>query len=146
MRKIVVVDIDGTLADGNHRLHHLYPKENRDWDAFYARVKDDTPHQDVIELVDALNCSNFYQIYLLTGRREETREATIEWLSRFNVEYRNLIMRPSGHYEDDHIWKPRVITEIGTHRIAFVLEDRNRVVKAIRDLGVRVLQVAPGDF
>jgi hypothetical protein len=31
----ILVDIDGTLADCTHRLHHIQ-KQPKDWDAFFA--------------------------------------------------------------------------------------------------------------
>jgi len=142
--KLVIVDLDGTLADGTHRLHHIHPKETRNWDAFYEKVAEDTPHKDVISLVECL-CSR-YTIVILTGRREETRTETEQWLTAFRVPHDMLIMRPEGNRTDDHHWKPEVLRQFGLHNIAFVIEDRNRIVKVLREMGLRVLQVADGDF
>ena len=35
--KAFIFDIDGTLADASHRLHHIQ-NGNKDWDAFFARA------------------------------------------------------------------------------------------------------------
>ena len=40
----IICDIDGTLADLHHRLHHI-KNGNKNWDAFFAEVKDDLPIQ-----------------------------------------------------------------------------------------------------
>lgn len=143
MSNIVIVDIDGTIADGNHRLHHLQ-KEPRDWEAFYEEVHMDEPHHDVIGMVNAL--AEQYMIVLLTGRREETREATETWLHEHEVSFHALIMRPEGNRVDDHIWKIQVGRLFGLNNIAFVVEDRNRIVEAWREAGVRCVQVADGNF
>lgn len=37
----VVFDLDGTLADGDHRLHHI-TGETKDWRAFFAACGDDS--------------------------------------------------------------------------------------------------------
>jgi trehalose-6-phosphatase len=142
--KLVFVDLDGTLADGTHRLHHIHPKKTRNWDLFYEKVLEDAPHQDIIDMVNILVAN--YTVILLTGRREETRKDTEQWLRHFSVRYHGLIMRPEGNKTDDHIWKPEVLRQFGLHNIAFVMEDRNRIVKTLREMGLRVLHVAEGDF
>lgn len=50
MKQIVIFDIDGTLANAEHRVHHLQ-KEPKDWDAFFAGCTQDTPIEPVMELV-----------------------------------------------------------------------------------------------
>ena len=35
----VVVDLDGTLADCTHRLHHIRGRRRKNWDAFFAGWK-----------------------------------------------------------------------------------------------------------
>lgn len=143
MSNIAIVDIDGTIADCEHRMEHI-KKEPRDWDSFYEGVLGDSPHPDMIALVNAL--SDKYCLILLTGRREETREETEQWLALHEVEYHALIMRPKGHREDDTTWKIGIGKLFGLGNIAFVLEDRNRIVEAWRKAGVRCLHVADGPF
>lgn len=57
-------------------------------------------------------------------------------------------MRPAGDHRQDNIVKVELLAEIrkdfGNPFLWF--DDRNQVVDAIRAEGVRVLQVAPGDF
>lgn len=143
MGNLVIVDIDGTIANGEHRIHHIR-KEPRDWDAFYEDCDQDEPHLEVIEMVNAL--AERYVIVLLTGRREETREQTEEWLANNEVTYHLLIMRPEGNRRDDDVWKLEVGSLFGLTNIAFVVEDRNRIVEAWRKAGVRCIQVADGNF
>jgi len=146
VKTLVVVDLDGTIADGSHRLHHLYPKEERNWDKFYAECSLDTPHEDVIDLVRALKTYGL-TIVILTGRREETRSETLHWLDHNGVPYDILMMRPKGHRVDDHKWKPEVLELLGgPDSIMMVIEDRNRIVTTLREKGYRVLQVADGNF
>lgn len=143
MGNIVIVDLDGTLANGEHRVHHLR-KEERDWDAYYEDVLLDEPHPEMVDLVNAI--ADDYLIVILTGRREETRAETEEWLGNHEVTYHVLIMRPEGNRVDDNVWKLSVGKLMGYHNIAFVVEDRNRIVEAWRTAGVRCIQVADGNF
>jgi phosphoglycolate phosphatase-like HAD superfamily hydrolase len=144
MTNIVLVDLDGTLANCDHRLHHIQPGPERDWDAFYESCHLDQPHLDMIRMVNAI--SDHYLVIILTGRREETRAVTEEWLHEHGVEFHALIMRPVGNRTDDHVWKIEVGRLFGLGNIAFVVEDRNRIVEAWREAGLRVLHVADGPF
>jgi hypothetical protein len=57
-------------------------------------------------------------------------------------------MRKNDDHRHDTEVKPELLREngIGLETIAFVLEDRNSMVKKWRDLGLICLQVAEGDF
>ncbi len=39
-KNTVIFDIDGTLADCSHRLHHIQ-KDPADWDGFYEACEDE---------------------------------------------------------------------------------------------------------
>lgn len=148
MIDVVVVDLDGTIADCTHRLHFIQG-EVKDWDAFYNACKDDAPIDSMIKMVKALN-ERFYHIVFLTGRSEMARSATDEWLVNNSLwDYDTLLMRPLGDYRDDSVVKLELLQNYMKgcdDQIAFILEDRNSVVKSFRDAGFKVLQVAEGDF
>ena len=59
-----IFDIDGTIADCNHRVHHLSGR-TKDWAAFNAAMTDDTPIDSTIEVMTALSF-NFAIILLLS--------------------------------------------------------------------------------
>lgn len=149
--KIVVVDIDGTIAKVGDRLKHLQ-ESPKNWDKFYERCNEDEPIQNIIELVKTLGMK--YEIVFLTGRRESLREKTLSWVWRkFNIDelkiFRfDLLMRPDGDFRHDTKVKLEQFLKMGykVEDIYLVLEDRNSMVKMWRDLGVTCLQVAEGDF
>ena len=147
MKKFVICDIDGTLANIDHRVHFLKDKPI-DWEAFYRDTDKDKLIKPIAELVHVL--SRTYQIVFLTGRSENEREMTISWLRSHNADVNNseLIMRKKDDHRGDQIVKLERAMEEGLvpQRVAFVLEDRNRVVKAWREAGYTCLQVAEGDF
>src|SRR5687767_5350179 len=83
-RKTVIVDIDGTLFDSRHRLHHVLEKpKNRP--AFHAKHVDDKPIAAVAAMVRALGKS--HQIVLLTGRPVTHYDNTVRQLDREGIPF-----------------------------------------------------------
>lgn len=144
MKQIVIVDIDGTVAKVGERLKYL-KMEKPDYDKFYASCFEDEPIQEMVDLVD--NLQGIYEIVFCTGRREEVRVVTERWLER-NGLFGKVLMRPNKDHRHDTTVKLLEIkkADIDLNDIAFVLEDRNSMVKTWRELGVRCLQVDYGDF
>lgn len=141
MKGTVIVDIDGTLA-------HMGKQEDGrrgpfDWD----RVDEDDPNFPVIELVKVLYNTG-YDVVLVSGRMEAARRKTKTWLAGFGLGNLPLYMRPDDDYRPDTEVKMEIfkahIDPIGP--VAFVLDDRNSVVKMWRELGLTCLQVADGNF
>jgi len=143
---VVVFDLDGTLSDTKNRQHHLN-KSPKDWGTFFAELVYDEPHWDIVAILHALYAAG-HRIVLATGRDETHRTNTIHWLRSHGIPFLKLYMRPTGDRRDDSVVKTEMIAAMnadGFHPwLAF--DDRNRVVSAWREAGVRCLQVAPGDF
>jgi hypothetical protein len=152
-RKIILCDLDGTLANCSHRLHYiceadnLTPKKTRDWRGFFAACSGDEPIDHVIDLVNAIDRGRF-EVWITSGRSDECFRETVAWLDAHNVHYSRLIMRKAGDRTDDGMLKPSWLSDgtIPKDRVAFALDDRDRVVKAWRVAGIPCLQVAEGGF
>jgi uncharacterized HAD superfamily protein len=144
MKKTVIVDIDGTIATPGERLKYL--KGKPDYEKFYASCFDDAPIEEIIDLVILL--SKKYTIVYCTGRREQVRNLTADWLFKYDLPAGKLIMRPNGDKRHDTECKPEQLDKYGISlsEIAFILEDRNSMVKKWRELGVKCLHVADGNF
>lgn len=156
MKTVIVVDIDGTIARVGDRLKHIQ-KDDPDWDSFYNECSEDEPIREVIDLVK--EWSKKYLILYCTGRRESTREATKQWIAkwvhgdpRILPVDKSLAMRSNGDKRHDIKVKPEILKNaldnlgLRMDNIAFVLEDRNSMVKHWREMGLVCLQVADGDF
>lgn len=89
-----------------------------------------------------------YALIIITGRSIKYAEATQQWLAKYNVPYDLLIMRPEGDKQPDFTLKHRAYNEyIKDHYdVEFVLEDRTRVVKRWREIGLICFQVKDGDY
>jgi len=141
-----IFDIDGTLADLDHRLHHIQ-KAPKDWAAFFSEVGGDTPIEHVCQLALDLHAGGSVIVYV-SGRSDECRDTTADWLDRVGLPRGHLFMRKSGDHRDDDILKAEILRELLAlgYSPIMAFDDRNRVVKQWRDNGVPCAQVADGDF
>lgn len=142
----IIVDIDGTLADCEHRRHHITAKP-KNWAAFNAAMDHDKPIYAVDRLVRILNGGGF-KIVLCSGREEVYRATTEIWLEKWCVPYHALYMRGVKDYRADDIIKGELFDQIKADgwRPMFAIDDRDRVVAMWRGRGLVCLQAAPGDF
>ena len=76
-KKIVICDIDGTIANNDHRQHFLEGK--KDWDGFFSKLNKDLPIYSVIKKVIELHKQG-KKIIFLTGRPEKYVHSTELWL------------------------------------------------------------------
>lgn len=140
LRSAVVFDIDGTLAKMNGRSPYDY-----------TRVMEDLPHNDVLEMLFTFAHLNV-KIIILSGREDSCREDTVAWLKKFGVSSEfydmDLYMRAEGDKRADYIIKYELFDKHirNQYRIKAWFDDRQQVVDAMRSIGIRVYQVAPGDF
>jgi hypothetical protein len=147
---IIVVDLDNSLCNCDHRIHHAL---NKDWDAFHEALMDDVPNPDVYALIKMMD--DLYSspgLFFLTGRNERYRPKTLEWLKKHNINPDKLIMRPDNDFTPDHEIKIRMLEEeLGGKEkvlslVLFVLDDRDRVVEAFREYGLKCWQVRAGAY
>lgn len=135
-RLAVIVDIDGTIAEKGDR--HPF-----DW----ARVGEDTVIGPIRELVKIFEMFG-WAILFVSGRSDECMDETDAWLEDNDLDYEWLFMRDVGDYRPDEVVKREFYERDiePEYDVKYVLDDRNKVVKMWRDLGLTVLQVAEGDF
>lgn len=136
----VVFDLDGTLANLDHRLHLQIAK---DWRGFFAAVSKDEPIPHAISVLQAMHAAG-HRIEVWSGRSDECREATEKWLRYHCIPYSALLMRSEGDYRPDDVVKQEFLRGGGWPDLIF--DDRDRVVSMWRGLGIPCFQVAQGDF
>lgn len=147
MRKYVVVDMDGTIADCRERARKYLETSPKDWDKFYDSCAEDKPIWPIIHLVQSL--MRDYVIVFCSGRRESCRKDTVSWIKRFfGYDMCMILLRSNGDIRHDTDVKPELMqkSRLTPDNVAFILEDRNSMVAKWRELGYTCLQVAEGDF
>lgn len=144
MDEIVIFDIDGTLADISGREHHVR-RHPKNWKAFFEGMAEDKAVASMVRLCNILFEAGVYVI-LCSGRNEEHRPQTVEWLGRMGVKYHEIRLRADGDMRSDVKAKREMLRDIDKSKILFIVEDRSRVVEMWRSQGLTCLQCAPGDF
>ena len=130
---IAVVDIDGVLADAEHRQHHV-ERTPKDWDAFFAAVGDDAPIPAGLELVRDL--ATAHRVVLLSGRPERTRTDTEAWLVHHDVGYERLLLRPDVDRRAAAVFKADAMGAIGEPaEVTVVVDDDESVVETLTRMG-----------
>lgn len=105
MKRLLLIDIDGVLADCEHRLPYL---KNKDYDSFYGvEMMNDPLIPDGKALFQALyDWRDGDRLVYLTSRPERTRNLTLGWLAMNDFPIPGpglysdvrLSMRPDGDY------------------------------------------------
>ena len=170
--EFVICDVDGTLADCGHRLHHIKPtlthkldctwkptpllvapmqcpqcgrKPQKDWDAFFAACKDDTPIAPIVSLAGML-VDACYTLIIVSGRPvDQCGKATEGWLDALESSascYTHLFMRGGPHdHRPDYEVKQEILDLLPKERIAYVIDDRPQVLRMWQANGLTTLAV-----
>ena len=134
---VVLCDIDGTLA------HHEGNRSPYD----YSKVMGDQPNLPVKWLVEVIGAE--HDVIFMSGRDALCRADTEQWLTdKLGFCSPIVYMRADDDKRPDNVVKAELFdTNIrGRYNVRFVLDDRDRVVKMWREMGLTCLQVAPGNF
>jgi predicted kinase len=135
--KAVLADIDGTTA----LMCARSPFDE-------TRVHEDRPNLPVITVIRAMAAAG-NEVVFLSGRTDACRDATFEWLrEHLRIPFQGLYMRAAGDFRKDAVVKRELFDRHIRDRydVTCVLDDRDQVVAAWRELGLTCLQVAPGNF
>ena len=138
----IIADLDGTvcLHDGRNPYD-------------LTRVSEDIPNYPLVQFLKELICNK--HIIFLSGREEtnQCRQDTINWLTEnicspdFGYKW-ELLMRDKNNFEPDEIIKERIFhKEIEPkYNVLAIFDDRDKVVKMWRSLGLLCNQVYWGNF
>ena len=132
----VIFDIDGTLAHMSNRCPYNWSK-----------VGEDIVDADIKHLLH-LYKNDDMKIIIVTGRDGSCLHETEQWLEKMGIYYDELFIRKKGDTRKDAVIKKEIfIKNIEPHyNVKLIFDDRNQVVRMWRDLGLKCLQVAEGDF
>ncbi len=130
---VILCDLDGTLALIGDRSPYDAAKCELD------RVN---------EPVRSILATSGKAIVFVSGREDKFKPQTLAWLAKHKISFEALHMRKSGDQRKDSIVKKEIYDEfiLNQYNVAFVLDDRDQVVRLWRDLGLTCLQVDYGDF
>lgn len=141
----VIFDIDGTLADCEHRRHFIATKP-KNWPAFFKAMHKDT----VIENI-AIYARHYYEntelkVIIVTARPNDYSDITIKWLSENNIKFDEIFFRSEKDSRDDAIVKAEILEKIrekGYNPIR-VYDDRPKVIRMWKQKGLEVIDCGKG--
>lgn len=143
---VYIFDLDGTLANIDHRLHYL---DRNDWDGFFQACDKDEPVQNIIQIL--LDLSEFNEVQIWSGRSAVVEAKTLEWLDT-HIKADHILggdllkhMRKEGDYRPDTVIKEEWLYQFHQERgfmPTIIFDDRQLVVDMWRRNGVTCAQVA----
>lgn len=133
-KKIVLVDVDGTLAHNDgHR-------------SFYdeSKVLRDKCHWHIADWVNEL--AKEYTIFVVSGRHSTCGTDTINWLKMWGIHHDAVFMRHAWDNRSDEVVKKEILDSIlkivPKENIFMVIDDRPKVLRMWRANGLKVIPVA----
>ena len=147
---LVIFDLDGTLANADHR-QHLIERSPKDWGAYFAECPKDTPNWPAIRIFWALDAARqrnyqpYYDMQIWTGRSEAYRMETFGWLVSYNLRPSRLLMRNVGDHRPSEVVKAEWLDALPSPPF-MVFDDREKDTAWWRSRGITCLQIADHKF
>lgn len=137
----IICDLDGTLSlfgEGTSNDRSPYNAVNAD---------KDEPNWPVVDVLRAMFDKEVHVVFM-SGREDKFRPQTLTFLKNLGFDTFPLFMRTTGDKRKDWIVKGELFDAHirSKYNVLFCLDDRNQVVEFYRSLGLKVWQVANGDF
>ena len=149
----VIVDIDGTIANCDHRMHFIKNKykSDKNWRDFFLAAKDDTPIQRNIDFIKSFLGPSTTVVFS-TGRSDIIRAETIDWIRKYwsiDKKYFYLSMRRENDHRPDFLVKMehvirwvKIPDENGEYSKPYMIfDDRDSVIEYYRKANLPVFDM-----
>jgi FMN phosphatase YigB (HAD superfamily) len=141
-----IFDLDGTLADCEHRRHWIATKP-KNWKAFFAGI----PNDPVIEWVATVARRTFERgeidVVIVTARDEYLcRKNTEAWLKDNGIRFDAIYFRPDKDYRGDTLVKHEIYQQVKADgfKPVLVFDDRPKVIRMWKEQGLIVVDCGAG--
>ncbi len=172
-KKWIVCDIDGTIANLEHRLHFVkdinYNTDEchsqtcdiavnhghrKDWKSFFDEMSKDTVIENVRDMIIKYK-EEGYPIIFVSGRPDSHRKQTKEWLENVafkdikfveGEDYATILMRRSIDHRLDTEVKENILKHyLKPENVHLVIDDRKRVIEMWKRNNLTVVDVGTGE-
>jgi hypothetical protein len=141
----ILVDIDGVIADGNHRQSYMR-SATKDYAAFFAAAVRDTPITEAAMLLRIIDPD--VAIVLVSGRPARIHDLTVDWLRTHAFRWDLLVLRADGDHRPASDAKAQAVRELRAEGWLPVLaiDDEPGNVDMYRGLGIPTLYIHSGYY
>jgi predicted kinase len=163
-KKIVLVDVDGTLADCTdirspfdeskvhldkpHKVVCQWVRNLVHWTGYCVECFKSIPYtaSDGFVPGDCVctepTAAPEYSVVIVSGRHDTCGDSTVRWLMSNGITFDHIFMRRGGDNRPDTIIKQEILDAILKYvekeQIAFVIDDRPKVIQMWKDNGLTV--------
>ena len=139
MKNIILCDIDGTVANNDHRQHFLEGK--KDWDGFFSELINDDPIYPIINKVNDEYLAG-KEIIFLTGRPERYKYSTLLWLKEYFSFEPLLLMREDNDLRTKVDTKKQIFnSNLNIEKIDYILENDEDLIEMWSEMGLSVVNI-----
>ena len=119
-------------------------KGKPDWNNFFKEMVNDSVNEWCMHIIK----NTPFQITYCSGRPDNYRPQTEEWLTKNGLNEKPLYMRPRNDFRRDDVIKEIILDFeiLSRYTVLFALDDRQQVVDMLRKRGITVLQCDYGNF
>lgn len=146
-RDCVICDIDDTLADRSHRIHHVQ-NDPKDWDAYFGGIHNDSVIYPTLIILESLFEYYGYEIVFCTGRQEKFRPQTEKWIKKTGLIYSSLMMRSTGDFREDSVIKKEMVEKLLKSNLnpTIAIDNSDEVLEMYSSQGIQSYKKVSGDY
>lgn len=141
---VVVVDVDGTLANNAHHADYAFRDiKKKDYSFFFKSIENAPVNEFVKDLANSMRDNEKLSIIVLTGRSDENAEELISFIKRSEVKVSRLIAKRQFDFRPDYDFKNEILDELEQEGIVIVhsIDDRPQSIQVYESRGIIVSKV-----
>ena len=138
MKPAILIDLDGSLCEVDHRI--------KDGKCDHSKIADDEYNEAVRQII--CKFQDTHNIILFTARHDHWRDVTKKWCWDNFIIFDKLFMRLPHHHGLNYLVKYQMYKEFieGEYEVLFAIDDNNRVVEMLRDIGITTFQIRNTEY
>lgn len=148
-KSIVLVDVDGTLANNAHCARRFLHSGNRkDFAGFYRSISTSPVNETVRDLANRMRDEDQLSLVVLTGREDSAVDELISFVERSGLKASRLICKNAGDGRPDDEFKTAVLSKMKEEGLIPVhaFDDRESSVRTMEKHGIMVSRVETPTF
>lgn len=142
MKRYIILDLDGCIADDRRRLRLIDHAAPDPWVEYHRECE-----QDALINPHVADLGRKFRPFIFTARPESVRAQTERWLRNVaRLDVARLFMRPDGCRKPSHVLKGDYLTlvllaGVKLNQITFAADDREDVLEVYRKKGITTILV-----